>query len=124
MIHLDTHVVVFLYAGALGELTPKVRTALEKDSLAISPLVRLELDFLREIGRITVGSGPILEALGPALGLTISPTPYASVVAEASPLGWTRDPFDRLLVAHAIADGARFATRDRTIRKHFRGALW
>jgi PIN domain nuclease of toxin-antitoxin system len=37
---------------------------------------------------------------------------------------WTRDPFDRLLVGHALARGAPLLTKDRLIRRHFRQAIW
>ncbi len=124
VIHLDTHVVVWLYAGAVGELTPKVKAKLESDSLSISPAVLLELDFLQEIRRITVGSGTILEALGAQIGLTVSSTSFATVVVEAGQLTWTRDPFDRLIVGHASADGAVLVTRDRTIRRQYKHAFW
>lgn len=33
----------------------------------------------------------------------------------AADLGWTRDPFDRLIVAHAQLRGWRLATGDRLI---------
>jgi len=35
------------------------------------------------------------------------------------------DPFDRLIVAQAMANhGAYLITRDRLIRHHYRGAVW
>lgn len=38
--------------------------------------------------------------------------PAAAWFARALELGWTRDPFDRLLVAHASARNWRLATGD------------
>jgi NADPH:quinone reductase-like Zn-dependent oxidoreductase len=35
-----------------------------------------------------------------------------------------RDPFDRLLVAHAIAEGATLVTRDRQLAKYGVPTLW
>ncbi len=35
---------------------------------------------------------------------------------EASILEWTRDPFDRLIAAQAIAAGCPLATGDRALR--------
>lgn len=47
-----------------------------------------------------------------------------SIVAAASGLTWTRDPFDRLIVGHAQADEATLLTADRSIRQHCRFARW
>ena len=46
------------------------------------------------------------------------------VVAKAMDLHWTRDPFDRLLVATAVLHKAPFVTRDQKILEHFDGAVW
>jgi PIN domain nuclease of toxin-antitoxin system len=44
---------------------------------------------------------------------------------EALRCGWTRDPFDRLIVAQAKAnDGAGLVMADTVIRKHYAGAVW
>jgi PIN domain nuclease of toxin-antitoxin system len=45
-------------------------------------------------------------------------------VDAALPIHWTRDPFDRLIAAHAIASNARLDTKDRLIRQHCPNALW
>jgi len=37
---------------------------------------------------------------------------------------WTRDPFDRLIVAHAAANDARLLTKDEKIRRHYKRAVW
>jgi PIN domain nuclease of toxin-antitoxin system len=34
------------------------------------------------------------------------------------PLAWTRNPFDRIIVAHALVRGWRLATADRVILEH------
>jgi PIN domain nuclease of toxin-antitoxin system len=54
----------------------------------------------------------------------LSRIPFADVVATALRLDWTRDPFDRLIVAQAIAEDANLATRDRVVRRNFKGAIW
>jgi PIN domain nuclease of toxin-antitoxin system len=41
-----------------------------------------------------------------------------------STFAWTRDPFDRLIVANAMADGAPLITADETILANFRDAVW
>ncbi len=52
VVYLDTHVVIWLYSGNL-ELIPKpVQTILNLNDLLISPIVKLELEYLFEIKRI------------------------------------------------------------------------
>lgn len=115
-LHLDTHVVVWLYAGEHHRLPGALRDRLASDSLRISPIVRLELSYLSEIGRLSAPSGRILDELQRSLGLEIDDSTFDSVVPIAESQGWTRDPFDRLIVAQALAARAPLATKDRTIR--------
>lgn len=123
-VYLDTHAVVWLFEGRVEKLSEPVRAAIERDRLLISPMVELELAFLHEIGRIKDPAERFLQALGPALGLRACDLPFAQVVAEATRRSWTRDPFDRLIVAHAAARDAPLVTKDRTIHRHYPAALW
>lgn len=124
LIHLDTHVVCWLYAGRVDLLSPAARQAIERGALAVSPMVGLEIQYLREIGRIRHGPQRILAALRRDLGLSLSDLPFAAVVARALAFAWTRDPFDRLIAAQAAIARARLLTRDDFLRRHFRAALW
>jgi PIN domain nuclease of toxin-antitoxin system len=124
LIHLDTHVVCWLYAGRTDLLSPAARDAIEHDALAVSPIVGLEIQYLREIGRLRQGPKRVLAALRRDIGLALSDLPLAAVAARALPLEWTRDPFDRLIAAQASAARARLLTRDDLIRRHFHPALW
>lgn len=124
MIRLDTHVVVWLYAGEVHRLSEKAREAIERIDLAISPIVELELAFLHEIGRVAVAASQIVADLRDRIGLTSSTVALPAVVAAATPLNWTRDPFDRLIVGDALAAGAELVTKDATIRARVESALW
>jgi PIN domain nuclease of toxin-antitoxin system len=126
VIHLDTHVVVWLYAGLHDRIPAVLQARVETESLAVSPMVRLELAFLNEIGRIGHPAADILEELQGSLGLVTDATPFDDVAATAAGplLAFTRDPFDRVIVAQAIAARAALATKDDLIRKHVDLAVW
>jgi PIN domain nuclease of toxin-antitoxin system len=50
--------------------------------------------------------------------------PFRKVVDQAIAESWTRDPFDRLIVANAKAAAAPLVTRDERIRDNYSRALW
>lgn len=124
MIHLDTHVLVWVLAGEHSRLPRPVRVLLDTERLGISPMVLLELTFLNEIGRLTATADEVLDALRPALELVVSSAPFTEVIAAAGSLTWTRDPFDRVIAGNALADGALLLTADRRLRTHLGAARW
>jgi len=124
MIFLDTHVLVWLYEGLLKKFPQSTRQKLEENDLFISPIVELELSFLYEIQRITVPSSKIIRELDARISLNVSRIDFYRVTEEAHALNWTRDPFDRLIVAHAQIFQAPFITKDKTIHKHYDKAFW
>jgi len=124
MIYLDTHVVVWLYAGQTEHLSPLAQSLIETEDLRVSPMVVLELEYLREIGRVTVPARDVIDDLSPRLGLAVCQLPFSHVVSAALRENWTRDPFDRLIVAQSIVGAAPLLTRDRTIQKHYADARW
>ncbi len=124
MIYLDTHVVVWLYAGQIDRFTARGRELIEKEILLISPIVQLELEYLRETGRISVGSALILETLARAVGLILCDLSFLDVVIESVRQAWTRDPFDRLIVAQAVTRNAPLLTKDRSLIEHYPRAFW
>ncbi len=125
MTYLDTHVAAWLYAGRVDLLTPRaVRILEEDDELVISPAVVLELEYLREIGRLTVGGNAIAQSLSAQIGVLVRDLPFASVIESALDLDWTRDPFDRMIVAQASLTKSVLLTKDRSVRRHYRQATW
>ena len=124
MIHLDTHVVVWLYAGDLRRFSPAARRRLDREELRISPMVALEVQYLHKVGRISENAGVVLSDLARKLGLVQAEGDFTAVAAAAMDLGWTRDPFDRVIVAHAALYGATLLTKDRSIRRNYGRAVW
>lgn len=124
MIHLDTHVAVWLYAGQADRIPAAALRRIEGEPVVVSPMARLELTYLYEIGRLTDSSALVLDALSAALELRVSIAPFGVVVNHAVGTTWTRDPFDRMIAAHALADDADLLTADATIRRHLPRAVW
>lgn len=122
--HLDTHVVIWLYDSAGADFPAATRRLIDSEPLSISPMVKFELALLREIGRVTLAPEVILAELERTLGLTVSSRPFPAVVGAATDLTWTRDPFDRLICAQAVAEQQPLLTKDRTIRKNLALARW
>lgn len=122
--HLDTHVVVWLYAGDLKRFPQQVQAHLESHALHVSPAVVLELQYLFEIKRVSEPAAAVIADLERRIGLRVIDHSFQQVVSMATELDWTRDPFDRLIVAHAAAHDAPLVSKDRSIRKHYSAALW
>jgi PIN domain nuclease of toxin-antitoxin system len=124
MLYLDTHAVVYLYADGLDNFSKKGKKLLEEESLIISAMVVLELDYLFEIERLLVPSDKILKALKVNLGLLVCDLPLSKIVSHASKLTWTRDPFDRIIVGNAMHHQQPLLTKDKSILKHYELAVW
>jgi PIN domain nuclease of toxin-antitoxin system len=124
MIYLDTHVVAALDRKELDIFSRSARSAIDReDDLRISPLVLLELEYLHEIKRIKGPALSIATDLQAAIGLRVCDTPFALVVHKALEERWTRDPFDRIIVAQARLHSAPLITLDRSIQDHYTHAL-
>jgi PIN domain nuclease of toxin-antitoxin system len=86
--------------------------------LGVSPVSLLELQFLSEVGRLELDAERFVQALGRDPRFVIDEVSLVSLVRKALPLGWTRDPFDRLLTAHSLARRTPLCTLDRRIREN------
>ena len=117
MILLDTNALIWLEQG---HARSRVLQHIERQ-LYVSPATLLELQFLIEAGRIRLRSGT-LERLANDDRWLVDEPPAASWFNQAIDLSWTRDPFDRLLVAHARLRGWRFATADSALLKRLKPA--
>lgn len=108
MILLDTNAIVWVLAGH-ERARPLLGAAGRK---YVSPVSLLELRFLEEVGRV----GPTAAADDPRW--SVDDPPASLLFRAALEVTWTRDPFDRLLVAHASCRRLRLATGDRRILDH------
>ena len=111
---LDTH--VLLWANEAPErLSPDAVTALENpgNDLLVSPVSVAEIEIKRQLGKLSMNHScaELVEHLAAgwldltaahAMGLRVLPALH-------------RDPFDRLLVAQAIAENLTLVTADRKV---------
>jgi PIN domain nuclease of toxin-antitoxin system len=111
VILLDTNALIWVEQGhnRIRRLTQR------RSRLYLSPASLLELQFLNEAGRIHLRGATIADlAYRNDLWLIDDP-PAADWFDEARELAWTRDPFDRLIVAHARLRRWPLATADTAL---------
>lgn len=70
---------------------------------------------LSEVGRVRLRGTTTPATLATDERWLLDSPPSAGWFEEALALSWTRDPFDRLLVAHARRRGRRLATADTAL---------
>ena len=121
---LDTHAVVWLYSGDVDRFPAKAQAALQQNSLAISPIVELELKYLQEIKRLKANPSTIIGDLAARIGLRVHAISLGRVCLHALDQSWTRDPFDRLIASHAVAINSPLITKDELMRKHIPKTIW
>ena len=107
MILLDTNALIWLDRGHRRART----LAGSGRRLYISPATLLELQFLMEAGRIRLRESSISQ-LAHGGGWLLDDPPATTWFETALDVGWTRDPFDRLIVAHARCRHWKLATGD------------
>jgi len=120
---LDTHIAVALFEGKTAGLSAKTLRLLDQVPTTISPAVVLELELLFEIKRIKLRADSIIRYLQNQLRIGVAQERFSDVVRVAMDLSFTRDPFDRLITAHAKFAKAKLVTLDQTIHLHFDAAI-
>src|SRR5262249_22258528 len=123
VIHLDTHVASWLRAGDRKRLRP-VQKLLDAEELRLSPFVVMELQVLFEIGRLRESGQQIAARLAEDYDVQVETDHLAQAVERAYDLSFTRDPFDRLIVGHALAAGLSLLTVDASLHEHVSCARW
>lgn len=124
MIYLDTHAVVWLYQKDRDRFTTAGLELIDSEELFISPMVELELEFLYEIDRINVRAKVILDFLRSKIELNKCAYSFSEITEKASSMKWTRDPFDRIITAHAAVRDSVLLSKDRQIRKNYPKTVW
>src|SRR3970040_527250 len=89
---LDTHFLIWLVLGSkrLAEFPWLDRYR----PWGVSPVSFLEIQFLAEIGRLSVHNPEFTNTVMDDTRFTVDDIPLATIVRQALRLDWTRDPFD------------------------------
>ena len=123
--YLDTQVVIWLATGKLSRFSSNTRDLLEATDLVLSPIALLELEYLYELKRIKLPARDIQRKVEHELGVRLCELPFATITGAALDEKWSRDPFDRMIVANAKANGfAWLISADVEIRKHYPRTVW
>jgi PIN domain nuclease of toxin-antitoxin system len=122
--YIDTHVAIWLFDALQDRVSPAAKQALELHDLMISPMAKLEIQYMHEIGRFRFSANEVCRELASSIGLQVSQVAFADVAEAALAISWTRDPFDRLIVAEAMSRNYPLITGDRHIRQNYPLAVW
>lgn len=122
--YLDTHAAARLAHGR-ARIGRDGAQLIQRAELLVSPMVLVELEYLYEIGRLALRAKDILRKLEHELGLRLCNLPFADVARAALDEKWTRDAFDRIIVAQARFNGlAQLISSDVTITEHYPRTVW
>ena len=109
LILLDTNALLWIEQGH------RRSRPLTGQRLYLSPATVLELQLLIESGRMRAFHGVTPAAVAADERWLLDDVPSARWFTAATEIGWTRDPFDRLIVAHARLRGWKLATSDAAL---------
>ena len=125
LVYLDTNVVVRLMQGDRRHITRSARQLINRAEIFISPMVILEIEYLYETTRTRLAWQVVEAKLSAEIGLKVCDLPFDLVSRSAVNEKWTRDPFDRMIVAQAKSNGlAQLISSDELIAKHYPRVVW
>ena len=116
---LDTHITIWLYEKRLDLLSEKAKQYIEKNDLFISPAVKFEIEYLFEIEKIKDNSETICSFLEKNIDLKIENSSFLEIIKISLNEKWTRDPFDRIIVAHSKLKDYSLISKDKKINKNY-----
>ena len=119
---LDTHAFLWWWAGN-RKIGAKVRSTIgSADTVLVSAVSAWEMTIKMSLGKLRFdgGIGDAVEACGfERLDMR-----FEHAEAVRSLPSHHSDPFDRLLIAQVIVEGATFVTHDRAIASYLIPTLW
>jgi PIN domain nuclease of toxin-antitoxin system len=120
---LDTHVIVHLNQNDRKKFGPKATETVSDSYLLIPQISILELDYLREIGRVTKSGKDFAANLMFSINASLEMSPLIGLVEFSQKIQWTRNPFDRLIVAASMHMQVPLLTSDENILSNYKYAV-
>lgn len=114
---LDTHIFLWAVAGS-ASLKPAARRLIESaDQVFVSAASIWEVAIKASLGKIEADANELAAAIDPSgfIELPVTAAHAAGVAALAAHHG---DPFDRLLLAQAMAEPLRLVTADEVLARY------
>lgn len=125
VVYLDTHIVVWLASDMVNRITPLAQSLIQQADLLFSPMVLLELGYLYELKRVQIPARDIQLKIEHEVGAHLCELSFATIARAALDEKWSRDPFDRLIVANAKANGfAPLISADENIQRNYPRTVW
>ncbi len=84
----------------------------------VSPASLLEIQFLTESGKMKSQSPQLADAIMSDIRFSVDEVSLVALVQKSLQLGWTRDPFDRLIAAHSLIRRLPLCSVDEIILKN------
>jgi len=124
--YFDTQVAMRLANADLAQISQTALDTIARTDLLISPMVLLELQYLFEFKKETrLSAEDVQRKLEFELDVRVCGFAFRSIASVAAGQKWTRDPFDRMIVAHAKANGlSTLIAANRLIRQQYPRAVW
>jgi PIN domain nuclease of toxin-antitoxin system len=122
--YLDTHIIVALFKGNSSYFSTNAVKTINENNLYFASISKLELQLFFEIGRLQYAPGIILNELSKNIGLCEGIYSYTEVTDKSLEINFTRDPFDRMIVAESAIDSNPLITKDENILQNYTNAIW
>lgn len=110
---LDTHVLLWALDNP-ARLGRKTRSLVERSEVLVSAASLWEISIKAGLGKLKITPQQVLDAIEPS-GFDLLPVQATHAVEVFSLGAMHGDPFDRLLVAQAMAEGVPLLTADETL---------
>ena len=123
---MDTQIVIWIAAGRTRKIDAGGHYGPSNPQIwLISPMVLIELRYLFEINRLRKPPLAMIDHLNSTWGLKVSDHSFPAIAQAALLETWTRDPFDRLIVAQARSDGySGLISSDVRIKQNYSKTIW
>ena len=110
---LDTHFLIWITSNS--KRLRRFPWLSRYEPWTLSAASFLEIQLLTESGRIASQTPQPADAILSDARFIVDEVPYVTLVLKSLEIGWTRDPFDRLIAAHSLARRVPLCSVDEVV---------